>query len=231
MAKKNKDPAFLMYSADFLVGTALMTNEQVGMYIRILMHQHQSGHLSKDEIVLICGTYDSKVMSKFQQDENGLYFNERLEEESIKRAKYSESRRNNRISSRNADFSTETQVVDVTDVETYVVSYDADMSAHMENVNENINDKCNSMVIVDNTDYDDSTPERKIIPPTVAMIRAYCLKRGNNVDPQAFRDFYESKGWMIGKNKMKDWQGAVRTWENRHKDEKKSAAVNWMEVE
>lgn len=50
-------------------------------------------------------------------------------------------------------------------------------------------------------------------PPTVEDIRAYCTERGNRVDPQSFVDFYESKGWMIGKNKMKDWKVAVRTWE------------------
>lgn len=62
-------------------------------------------------------------------------------------------------------------------------------------------------------------PERKryarkpFIPPTVEEVGAYCTERGNNIDPQAFIDFYESKGWMIGKNKMKDWKAAVRTWE------------------
>lgn len=62
-------------------------------------------------------------------------------------------------------------------------------------------------------------PERKryarkpFNPPTVEEVRAYCTERGNSVDPEAFIDFYESKGWMIGKNKMKDWKAAVRTWE------------------
>lgn len=51
------------------------------------------------------------------------------------------------------------------------------------------------------------------IPPAVEDVRAYCTERGNSVDPQSFVDFYESKGWMIGKNKMKDWKAAVRTWE------------------
>ncbi len=50
-------------------------------------------------------------------------------------------------------------------------------------------------------------------PPTMDDVRAYCTERGNSVDPQSFVDFYESKGWMIGKNKMKDWKAAVRTWE------------------
>ena len=59
---------------------------------------------------------------------------------------------------------------------------------------------------------------RKVfIPPTVEEVRAYCKERGNNVDPEAFVDFYASKGWMIGKNKMKDWKAAVRTWEQGNK--------------
>ena len=66
-------------------------------------------------------------------------------------------------------------------------------------------------------------PERKryarkpFIPPTVEEVRAYCTERGNSVDPEAFVDFYASKGWMIGKNKMKDWKAAVRTWEQGDK--------------
>lgn len=57
-------------------------------------------------------------------------------------------------------------------------------------------------------------PTRKPFgPPTVEEVQAYCTERGNSVDAEAFIDFYESKGWMIGKNKMKDWKAAVRTWE------------------
>ena len=73
-------------------------------------------------------------------------------------------------------------------------------------------------------------PERKryarkpFIPPTVEEVSAYCTERGNNVDPQAFIDFYESKGWMIGKNKMKDWKAAVRTWEQS--DRRKGVKAN-----
>ena len=59
-------------------------------------------------------------------------------------------------------------------------------------------------------------------PPTVDEVAAYCAERGNNVDAHAWWDFYQSKGWMVGKNKMKDWKAAVRTWEQRHKDESKT---------
>jgi len=49
--------------------------------------------------------------------------------------------------------------------------------------------------------------------PTLEEVREYCLERKNSVDPEKWFDFYESKGWMIGKNPMKSWQAAVRTWE------------------
>ncbi|MBQ1294790.1 MAG: hypothetical protein IIY21_12180 [Clostridiales bacterium] len=54
-------------------------------------------------------------------------------------------------------------------------------------------------------------------PPSVEEVSAYCLERGNAVDPHSFVSFYESKGWMIGKNRMKDWRAAVRTWERNEK--------------
>lgn len=49
--------------------------------------------------------------------------------------------------------------------------------------------------------------------PTLEEVRAYCQERGNNVDPERFYDFYESKGWMVGKSKMKDFKAAIRNWE------------------
>lgn len=61
------------------------------------------------------------------------------------------------------------------------------------------------------------------VVPTVDEVKAYCNERKNNVDPEAFINFYASKGWMIGKNKMKDWKAAVRTWEKSEKDKTSKA--------
>lgn len=57
------------------------------------------------------------------------------------------------------------------------------------------------------------TKAKRFIPPTVDEVAAYCQERGNGLDPEVFVDFYASKGWMVGKNPMKDWKAAVRTWE------------------
>ena len=53
-------------------------------------------------------------------------------------------------------------------------------------------------------------------PPTTEEVRAYCEERNNSVDATKWHDFYSSKGWMVGKNKMKDWKAAVRTWERNN---------------
>ena len=63
-------------------------------------------------------------------------------------------------------------------------------------------------------------------PPNIQDVRAYCKERGNKVDPENFWDFYQSKNWMIGKNKMKDWKAAVRTWERSEPKQGRTAVSN-----
>jgi hypothetical protein len=92
-----KDPAFLFYSSDFLIGTYEMTDAQVGQYIRLLCLQHAKGHLSESLMTnAMGGKFDETVACKFLVDENRLYYNERLDQEVNRRKEYSNSRRNNR---------------------------------------------------------------------------------------------------------------------------------------
>ncbi|MCR9201368.1 MAG: hypothetical protein NXI04_22215 [Planctomycetaceae bacterium] len=58
---------------------------------------------------------------------------------------------------------------------------------------------------------------KRFKPPTADEVRDYCEGRRNTVDPQSFVDFYASKGWKVGKNRMQDWKACVRTWEQRDK--------------
>ncbi len=120
-----KDPAFLFYSSDFLSGTLLMTDEQIGQYIKLLCLQHQKGHLKEKDMLNICKTYDEDIFSKFLKDEEGNYYNERLENETNKRKAYSESRRNNRRKKETCE----------EDMKNICNSYEE----HMENVNINEN--------------------------------------------------------------------------------------------
>ena len=125
-----KDPAFLFYTNDFQSGTLFFTDEQVGKYIRLLMAQHQHGHLNEKQVLFICKTHDNDIMSKFVKDDNGMYYNEKLEAVINSRAKFSESRRNNRLGKKK-DTSEQEEVNNTSN--SYV--------KHMENENEieNIN--------------------------------------------------------------------------------------------
>lgn len=60
----------------------------------------------------------------------------------------------------------------------------------------------------------------RFTPPTVDEVRAYCQERGSSVDPERFIDFYASKGWLVGKTRMKDWRAAVRSWERSDSQQK-----------
>jgi len=56
----------------------------------------------------------------------------------------------------------------------------------------------------------------RFVPPKPSEIKLYCIERNNGVDHDKFHNFYESKGWMVGKNKMKCWKSAVRGWEKNN---------------
>ena len=69
---------------------------------------------------------------------------------------------------------------------------------------------------VKNVKNDKKKDIKRFVVPTVDDITNYCNERKNTINPQTFIDHYTSNGWMIGKNKMKDWKASVRTWEQRN---------------
>ena len=58
-----------------------------------------------------------------------------------------------------------------------------------------------------------TTKRKRFEKPSISDIKQYCMERNNNIDASQFFDYYESNGWKVGKNSMKDWKAAVRTWE------------------
>jgi hypothetical protein len=167
-----------------------MSMEQKGKFITLLCIQHQKGHMIEKDMLQICGTYDEDIFSKFKKDNDGKFYNERLKEEVQKRKAYSESRRNNRKKKEDMIDTSKT--------------YDE----HMENENEN-----------ENKDLNKSKKVASFQKPTLEQVEEYMKERGMSNYASRFHNFYESKGWMVGKNKMKDWKAAVRNWE----DDKKTA--------
>jgi uncharacterized protein YdaU (DUF1376 family) len=134
-----KDPAFLFYANDWIGGTMGMTLEEKGAYIELLILQFNRGHMTSHMIGQVLGQKHGQLWDtlkdKFIQDENGLYYNKRLDEEKLKRQKYAESRRNNvkglnQYSKKNKKYNTH---------------INGHMTSHMENenVNEDVNDNLN----------------------------------------------------------------------------------------
>jgi len=80
----------------------------------------------------------------------------------------------------------------------------------------------NTNINITNTNLTDSNTKGSFVKPTIIDIKEYCKERKNNVDCETFFNFYESKDWLIGKNKMKNWKACIITWEksrnNKNKD-------------
>jgi len=85
---------------------------------------------------------------------------------------------------------------------------------------------------IDKEKKKDIKKESRFTPPTLDDVKDYCLLRENKVDAEKWHDFYQSKGWMVGKNKMKDWKAAIRTWEKESSLKQTNGKVSepeWME--
>ena len=80
----------------------------------------------------------------------------------------------------------------------------------------------NTNINITNTNLTDSNKKAFFKKPTLDEVKNYCILRKNNIEAESFIDFYESKDWLIGKNKMKNWKACVRTWESREKKNPKT---------
>jgi uncharacterized protein YdaU (DUF1376 family) len=125
----SSDPAFLFYPNDWLGGTLGMTFEEKGAYMELLMLQFNRGHMTAHMIGQTIGQLWVKVQDKFLKDEDGLYYNARLEKEIIKRKNYVKSRNNNKEGKNQYPKKEEK---DSSDKEGH-------MTGHMENEDEDVN--------------------------------------------------------------------------------------------
>ena len=78
--------------------------------------------------------------------------------------------------------------------------------------------ECSKRILQVNNTINTTSNKGRFARPTVNEIKDYCLERNNAIDADRFFDFYESKGWLVGKNKMKCWKSSIRTWEKRAND-------------
>ncbi len=201
----SKDPAFLFYSSDFLVGVSDLTMQERGQFITLICLQHQKGHLSKRVIDLSVPDVSPFVLDKFQVDDNGCYYNERTEKEIEKRANYCEKQRK-RIEARWSKGD---------DYTTVLPRYKKPHTAVIPGENENEN-KINNSNIIDSIN--------KVIP-TYEEIYKYAEKRGRIDLAKSFYDYYTEGDWKDRDgNEVKNWKQRFIGWEGRNP--KKEDAVN-----
>jgi len=128
-----KDPAFLFYPNDYIGGTMGMTFEEKGAYIEILMLQFNRGHMTSHMIGQLVGQLWESIKCKFIQDEQGLWYNVRLDQEKDKRMSFTQSRRNN-----------------IKGLNQHTIGHTlGHMTSHMEDVNEDVNRNINKVKIID----------------------------------------------------------------------------------
>ncbi len=185
-----KDPAFLFYPGDYLRDTQCLSEKSQVAYDRIMCEHMRNICISKQQLIFFTKrlTEEEKAEVMFLLTETSDGFQITWVADSIlKRRNYSDSRRKNR-NSKPKNISS---------------SYDS----HMENEIEN-----ESEIVFEEKGIPKG--KNKFIQPTIDMVIDYCNERQNNVDAVKWLNFYTAKNWMIGKNKMKDWKAAIRTWEN-----------------
>lgn len=218
-----KDPAFLFYPGDWLGGTMVMSLEQKGAYITLLVFQFNNGRFSEADAVQLIGTENwLKIRSKMTK-KNDLFYNKRLDEEILKRRKHSEHQRDNvnkRWEKRYYDGNT--------------------IVLPLENENENSivlddsNTKNGKVVKVDQgKKASRGRKQKKFEPPTEAEVREYFSINGYKPEAgsKAFR-FYQTGGWIDSRgNPVKNWkQKMIAVWfkdENRAPPEVPSILSDW----
>jgi hypothetical protein len=199
-----KDPAFLFYSQDWIVGCQTLTMAERGQYITLIAMMHQQGRMDTETIRLLVGSVSDRLMAKFACDSNGFYYHERLETEVKNRQKFVESRRINGLSGgRPKGYKGKTIRLSVAKPTVNL----------MANENENENEIENS-----------NKKGAKFTPPTGQQVADWFVEHCTtwpvakcHQQAQKFYDHYTTVGWLVGKakHKMKNWHTAASGWATR----------------
>ena len=192
-----KDPAFLFYPNDYIGGTMGMTFEEKGAYMELLMMQFNRGHMTSHMIGQTVGQIWDKIQNKFTQDDQGLWYNQRLEDEINKRKAFVGSRRNN--------------LKGVNQYTKKTGHMDGHMTSHMENENEDVNKDISKSVNKEEIDfeklkdfYNTTCKElpscQKLTPARLKAINARIKEHGKEVVVSVIRKASKSK-FLNGENK------------------------------
>lgn len=210
MEIKKHSPAFQFYPQDFLVGCADMSAEEVGGYIRLLCYQWTKGSLPNNnkKLMQMSGVFTvqelDSIKQKFKCNEQGNLVNLKMESVRYAQDEYREKQRvkaNKRWESQGN-----------------ATALQEDIPQAMPNECPSSSTSSLSLTTISSSKKTNTEKSNRFIPPSLQELDDYCFERMNGINPQQFLDHYISNGWMVGKNKMKDWKSAVRNWERRKKE-------------
>lgn len=189
-----------------------LSNEQFGRLVRLILQYQKDGVVPEIEDLAISIAFD---IMKIDLDKNNERYEEICEQRRIAGAKGGLAKASKRKQMIANDSKSYQEVAN--DSKTYQsLANLADKDKDKEEDKEEDKDK--DILLKENVE----SKAKRFTPPTVTEVSDYCRENNYNIDAQRFVDFYESKGWMVGKNKMKDWKAAVRNWVRRQKEDNSS---------
>lgn len=193
-----KDPATLWYWNDWHGGTITLSRHLKGCYMDLLHAQFNNGPLSLEEIKTVLGSDFSAwdaLRKKFSKNENGLFFNERMELEKVKRAKHSAKQKQNVLKRWG-------KTLDTYDGNTMVLP--------LENENESLNENDLNFLNTEKPKIFENNPR---VPSQVSVFAYFSAKEYPKVEAEAFFNHYASQNWLSGNSvPIANWRLKAETW-------------------
>ena len=204
----------MFYADDFLAGTLEMSQEEVGQFIRLLCHQWNRGSIpveTEKQQRLTGGCVSVDVLAKFRLCEDGQLRNDRLESVRSERDRFLQQQ------SEKGRKSAESRKLKSTTVQP---EHQPESNSGSTTVQIRLQPEVNSPSPSPSPNKEDSIaskPQRsRFTIPSVEEVESECVKIDLPVlEAQKFVNYYESKGWVVGKTKMKSWKNALIGWKNR----------------
>ena len=204
-----KDPAVLFYTSDFLSGCALMDMRERGQYITLLCLQRERGHMTMQEITRAVKKPSDEVMSKFQQDEEGKYYNHRMEQEIEKRDAHCQRQRENIAKRWNKGNAASGIDAGNTDGNTMVLPLGNGNKKEDISVSKK------------------KGKNKEFMPPTLEEVKEYAVKRGIPDLAQKFFEYFTAGNWVDSKGqKVKNWKQKFLTWESSERERRKKLGTD-----
>ena len=218
MAKK---PSISFYTSDFITQTMFLSFEDKGKLIMLYCLQHQHGHLSKEQMESVCGNLSTSILNFFQLDAEGKYFNEQIENSMIERDNFIK---------RQKEKSNKRWKKDATE---YPTEYPTEHSVGMPLEDED--EKEEEIEDVKEKDKKGNKVVRKkgkiFVKPTKEEILEFAKTEQLRTDiVDKWFNHYESNGWKVGQNPMKDWKASYRNWCSNDYNQPKNKGNPFLEM-